>query len=87
MSQRQTGPQARATFHRNRINAEKNGVRRFWWAAWWVAAELKNLSRREPATAHQQGTSLADQLVGFAAELNTRHHKDLMAQKGGGRRG
>jgi hypothetical protein len=80
---RQTGPQARRTFHLNRIRATRNGVLRFWWAAWWVTAELKALARRDEATAHQQGLVLADQLTAFADNLNNQHHTDLMKRRGG----
>lgn len=84
MSQkRQTGPQTRRAFHEARIGAEKNGVRRFWWAAWWAASELKALARRDPAKAHQQGLALADQLIAFARGLNDRHHTHLTEQRGG----
>lgn len=80
---RQTGPQTRRRFHMDRIRAEKSGVRRFWWAAWWVTAELKWLARRDEAKAHQQGLALAEQLVAFATGLNDQHHAHLMAQRGG----
>lgn len=77
---RQTGPQARRDFHLNRIRSQKSGVMRFWWAAWWVTAELKSLGRRDAARAHEQGAALADQLVAFATGLNDQHHAHL---KGG----
>jgi hypothetical protein len=80
---RQTGPQTRRKFHLDRITAEKNGVRRFWWAAWWVTAELKSLARRDAAKAHEQGLALAEQLVTFARGLNDKHQAHLMAQRGG----
>lgn len=80
---RQTGPQGRKAFHLARIRAQKSGVLRFWWAAWWVTAELKALARRDAAKAHEQGTALADQLVDFAGSLNDKHHAQLMAQRGG----
>jgi len=80
---RQTGPQARRAFHMARIRAARNGVQRFWWAAWWVTAELKTLARRDSAKAHEQGLALAEQLVAFATGLNERHHEHLMAQRGG----
>ncbi|MFI7642034.1 hypothetical protein [Nonomuraea sp. NPDC049400] len=80
---RQTGPQARRDFHENRIGREKNGVMRFWWAAWWAAAELKHLSRRDAAKAHEQGLALAEQLAAFARGLNDQHHAHLMTQRGG----
>lgn len=83
MPQRQTGPQTRAEFHRARIGGERSGVRRFWWAAWWVTAELKVLARRDSAAAHAQGSTLADQLIAFAQRLNAAHHEQLT----GGRRG
>ena len=80
---RQTGPQARKKFHTDRIRSERNGVRRFWWAAWWVTAELKALARRGESAAHQQGGALAEQLIAFATQLNDQHHAHLMEQKGG----
>lgn len=80
---RQTGPQTRRIFHLNRIRAQRNGVLRFWWAAWWVTAELKSLDRRDPARAHEQGGVLAQQLVDFAGDLNDKHHAHLMGQRGG----
>lgn len=80
---RQTGPQTRRDFHTNRIRSAKNGVLKFWWAAWWVAAELKALARRDQAKAHEQGLVLADQLVAFAGGLNDKHHAHLMEQRGG----
>jgi hypothetical protein len=83
---RKTGPQTRRDFHMNRIRAEKNGVRRFWWAAWWVTAELKALARRSEAKAHEQGAALAEQLIAFASQLNDQHHAHLMEQRGGTRR-
>ncbi|TDD54618.1 hypothetical protein E1286_05360 [Nonomuraea terrae] len=84
MSQkRQTGPQTRRTFHENRIAREKNGVMRFWWAAWWAVAELKHLDRRDAAKAHEQGLTLANQLMSFASGLNAKHHAHLMSQRGG----
>lgn len=79
---RQTGPRTRRAFHLNRIGAEKNGVRRFWWAAWWVTAELKALARRDASKAHEQGGALAKQLIDFAAALNDKHHAQL-TQRGG----
>lgn len=78
---RQTGPQTRRTFHLNRIRANKNGVPRFWWAAWWVAAELKALARRDAAKAHEQGAALAEQLITFAGRLNDDHHTSLTQRK------
>ncbi|MFI7470533.1 hypothetical protein [Nonomuraea sp. NPDC049646] len=81
--QRPTGPQTRRAFHENRIGGEKNGVLRFWWAAWWATAELKSLARRDSAKAHAQGLALADQLIAFAKDLNDKHHSHLMAQRGG----
>lgn len=80
---RQTGPQTRRKFHTDRIRAERNGVRRFWWAAWWVTAELKALARRDEGTAHQQGGALAEQLIAFATKLNDQHHAHLKGQRGG----
>lgn len=80
---RQTGPQGRRGFHTNRIRSTKSGVLKFWWAAWWAAAELKWLERRDPAKAHEQGTALANQLVAFADRLNDQHHTHLMDQRGG----
>ena len=81
---RQTGPQTRRIFHEARIAREKNGVRRFWWAAWWVTAELKALARWDTeARAHEQGLALADQLIAFAEGLNKKHHAHLMSQRGG----
>jgi hypothetical protein len=80
---RQTGPQTRRAFHEARIGGERNGVRRFWWAAWWATAELKALARRDEARAHSQGVTLADQLIAFAKDLNTKHHDHLMSQRGG----
>lgn len=80
---RQTGPQTRRTFHMNRIRSAKNGVLKFWWAAWWAAAELKWLTRRDEPLAHEQGLALAEQLVAFARDLNDQHHAHLMSQRGG----
>ncbi|MGA4989834.1 hypothetical protein [Nonomuraea bangladeshensis] len=81
---RQTGPQTRRAYHLARIGREKNGVLRFWWAAWWVTAELKALARWDAeARAHEQGLSLADQLIAFAEGLNSKHHAHLMSQRGG----
>lgn len=78
-----TGPEARKAFHRNRINSERNGVRKFWWAAWWVMAELKHLARRDAPKAHTDGLSLTKQLCTIAEDLNKKHLKYLKAQKGG----
>jgi hypothetical protein len=80
---RQTGPQTRRAFHLARIGAAKNGAVKFWWAAWWVAAELKWLGRRDSAKAHEQGLALAEQLVTFAQGLNDKHHAHLMEPRGG----
>lgn len=59
MPGRPTRPEKRRAFHESRINAEKNGVRKAWWASWWLAAELKLRSSavtedgRHPAHAGQ----------------------------------
>ena len=34
MPGRPTRPEKRRAFHESRINAEKNGVKKAWWASW-----------------------------------------------------
>ncbi|MEV4749103.1 hypothetical protein AB0K21_22215 [Streptosporangium sp. NPDC049248] len=81
--ERKTGPEERKVFHTDRINSERNGVRRMWWAACWVASELKYLAKRDPAKAHADGLHLAEQMGAVAADLNKKHLDYLNAQKGG----
>ncbi|MDP9843221.1 hypothetical protein [Streptosporangium lutulentum] len=83
MARDRTGPEERKLFHTSRIDAEKNGVRRFWLAACWVAAELKHLAKRDPAKAHATGLHLAKQMRTIAADLNQQHLDHLKTQKGG----
>lgn len=85
MARDRTGPEERGAYHTPRINAERNGVRRFWFAACWAASELKHLAKRDPAKAHAIGLDLAKQLRDIAADLNDKHLKHLQAQKGGRR--
>lgn len=86
MARNRTGPEERKTFHLGRIDGERNGARRFWLAACWVAAELAQLAKRDEAKAHAIGLDLAKQLRGIAADLNTKHIEHLKARKGGGSR-
>ncbi|GAA1769718.1 hypothetical protein [Nonomuraea bangladeshensis] len=83
MAKDRTGPKERKAFHANRIDGERNGISRFWWAACWVASELRQLAKRDPAKAHADGLHLAKQMRDIAADLNTKHQKHLEAQKGG----
>ncbi|MEQ4723740.1 hypothetical protein [Nonomuraea sp. B19D2] len=83
MAKDRTGPEERKAYHTDRINRERNGVRRFWWTACWVAAELTQLARRDPAKAHADALHLAKQMRGIAADLNDKHLKYLEARKGG----
>ncbi|MGN9844861.1 hypothetical protein ACTMTI_42710 [Nonomuraea sp. H19] len=83
MAKDRTGPEERKAYHTRRINGERNGVRRFWWAACWVAAELTQLAKRDPAKAHADALHLAKQMRDIAADLNDKHLKHLKAQKGG----
>lgn len=78
-----TSPEERKAYHTGRIDAEQNGVRRFWWAACWVASELKHLTKRDPAKAHADGLHLAKQMRTIAADLNQQHLDQLKAKKGG----
>lgn len=86
MARNRTGPEERKAWHTGRINGERNGARRFWLSACWVAAELAQLVKRDPAKAHSIGVDLAKQLRGIAADLNQKHQKYLEAQKGGSSR-
>ncbi len=83
MARNRTGPEERKAFHIGRIDGERNGARRFWLAACWVAAELAQLVKRDQAKAHAIGLDLAKQMRGIAADLNDKHQKYLEAQKGG----
>lgn len=83
MAKDRTSPEERKAYHTHRINSERNGVRRFWWAACWVAAELTQLAKRDPAKAHADALHLAKQMRGIAADLNKKHQEYLEAQKGG----
>ncbi|PRX66075.1 hypothetical protein B0I32_106211 [Nonomuraea fuscirosea] len=86
MARNRTGPEERKAFHSGRIDGERNGARRFWLAACWVAAELAQLVKRDQAKAHAIGLDLAKQMRGIAADLNDKHQKYLEAQKGGASR-
>jgi len=79
---RPTRPEKRRAFHESRINAEKNGVKRAWWASWWLAAEFKKLARRDPARAHELGLEGAKEITEFARRLNA---EDQARLKGGDR--
>ncbi|WP_433235621.1 hypothetical protein ACQPYK_25665 [Streptosporangium sp. CA-135522] len=83
MARDRTGPEERKIFHTGRIDGERNGVRRFWLAVCWTAAELKHLAKRDPAKAHAVGLDLAKQMRGIAADLNRKHLDHLNDQKGG----
>lgn len=82
MPGRPTRPEKRRAFHESRINAEKNGIRKAWWASWWLAAELKKLARRNPARAHELGLEVAKEITEFARRLNA---EDQARLKGGDR--
>lgn len=82
MPGRPTRPEKRRAFHESRINAEKNGVKKAWWAAWWLAAELNKLARRNPARAHELGLEVAKEITEFARRLNA---EDQARLKGGDR--
>lgn len=83
MARDRSGPEERKLYHTGRINAERNGVRRLWLAACWVAAELKQLAKRDPAKAHADGLHLAKQMRAVAEDLNSQHLDHLNARKGG----
>ncbi|WP_219470148.1 hypothetical protein [Nonomuraea rhizosphaerae] len=83
MARNRTGPEERKAFHTRRINGERNGMRRFFLAACWVAAELAQLAKRDPAKAHADGLHLTKQMRTIAEDLNTKHANHLKAQKGG----
>ncbi|MEU8195206.1 hypothetical protein AB0C10_15640 [Microbispora amethystogenes] len=78
-----TSPEERKLFHTARINRERNGVRKLWWAACWLSSELKHLAKRDPAKGHSTGLSLAEQLHDIADDLNSKHQAYLEDQKGG----
>lgn len=82
MPGRPTRPEKRRAFHESRINAEKNGVKKAWWASWWLAAELSKLARRNPARAHELGLEVAKEITEFARRLNA---EDQARLKGGDR--
>ncbi|MEV0617534.1 hypothetical protein AB0I81_29730 [Nonomuraea sp. NPDC050404] len=86
MARNRTGPEERKAFHTSRIDRERSGVRRFWLAACWAAAELAQLAKRDPTKAHTTGLDLAKQLRAIAADLNTKHLNHLKARKGGASR-
>ncbi len=83
MAGARTGPEERKKWHTARIDRERNGVRKMWLAACWVYSELKHLAKRDPAKAHSDGLSLAEQLKTIADDLNSKHQAYLEAQKGG----
>ncbi|MFG1709267.1 hypothetical protein ACFLIM_39355 [Nonomuraea sp. M3C6] len=86
MARNRTGPEERRAFHTGRIDGERNGVRRFWFAACWVAAELTQFAKRDPAKAHADSLHLAKQMKAIADDLNTKHADHLKARKGGSAR-
>ncbi|MCA2184609.1 hypothetical protein [Nonomuraea cavernae] len=86
MARTRTGPEERKAFHTGRIDGERNGVRRFWFAVCWAAAELTQLAKRDPAKAHADGLHLAKQMRAIAEDLNTKHVNHLNARKGGASR-
>ncbi|MEV0151482.1 MULTISPECIES: hypothetical protein [unclassified Nonomuraea] len=86
MAKDRTGPEERKAYHTDRINSERNGVRRFWFAACWAASELKHLAKRDPAKAHAISLDLAKQMRAIAADLNKKHLEHLKARKGGSSR-
>ncbi|GIH22526.1 hypothetical protein Aph01nite_08360 [Acrocarpospora phusangensis] len=83
MARRQTGPERRKAFHQGRIASAQTGVKRLWWTAWWLVAELTELDKRDKRRAHDQSLALANQLGQFADRLNNEHHDNLRGARRG----